>query len=118
MASNATSWLLAQVFDGDGLLQGLQKAKDELSGSGIREEDDLIIVIISIINALLPWAAIAAVVAFIVSGFLFILGFGSDTAIQRAKKIMIWSAIGLVVIILSIVIISFVLEILGGSSTT
>ena len=115
MASDSTNRFLASIFDGDGLIEGLNKAKNELSGSGIREEDDLIIVIVSIINALLPWAAIAAVVAFIVSGFLFILGFGSDTAIQRAKKIMIWSAIGLVVIILSIVIISFVLEIVGDS---
>lgn len=113
MTVSSTTRLLAQVFDGGGLREGLDKAQSELAGSGIREETDIIIVIVSVINNILPYAAIAAVVAFIVSGFLFILGFGSDTAIQRAKKIMIWSAVGIVVILLSMVVIRFVLDVVG-----
>lgn len=105
--------LLAQVFDGGGITDGLSQAQAELSGSGIREETDVILVIVSVINAILPYAAIAAFIAFIVSGFLFILGFGSETAIQRAKKIMTWSAIGLVVILFSFVLTNFIITILG-----
>jgi hypothetical protein len=101
--------LTAQVFDGDGLIGGLNQAQSELSGTGIREESNLVIVIVAVINAVLPYAAIAAFIAFVVSGFLFILGFGSETAVQRAKKIMIWSAVGLVVIIFSFVLTSFII---------
>jgi hypothetical protein len=101
--------LIARVFDGGGLLGGLGQAETELSGSGLREEDDIIIVIVAIINFFLPFAAVAAFVAFLVSGFMYILGFGSDTAIQRAKKIMIWSAVGLVVILFSFILTKFII---------
>lgn len=101
--------LLAQVFNGGGLVDGLNKAHTELSGSGLRDETDIVLVVVAVINAILPYAAIAAFITFIVSGFMFILGFGSDAAIQRAKKIMIWSVVGLIVILFSFVITSFII---------
>jgi len=36
---------------------------------------------------------------------------GSDSSVQRAKKIMIWSAIGIFVIAFSFVITEFIVEI-------
>ena len=99
------------VFDGGGLEQGLINAQSGLQGSGIREENDIIPVIASVINFILTFVAIFAVVAFIVAGFMFILGFGSDSANQRAKKIMIWAAVGLVVIIFSFVLVEFIVDI-------
>jgi hypothetical protein len=102
--------LRASIFDGAGLVGGLQEAEGELSGSGIRTDNNIVLVIVAIINAILPYAALAALVAFVVAGFFFILGFGSDTAIQRAKKIMIWSAVGLVVILFALIITRFILE--------
>lgn len=107
--AEAAHWLLGQVFNGAGLIGGLNQAQAELSGSGLRGETDITFAIVAIINAVLPYAAIAAFIAFVVSGFLFILGFGSDAAIQRAKKIMIWSAVGLIVILFSFVLTSFII---------
>jgi len=103
--------LTASVFDGGGLVQGLTEAQNELSGSGIRPDTDIVVVVVSIINAVLPYVALLVLVAFVVAGFLFILGFGSDTAIQRAKKIMIWSAVGLVVVLFAFIITQFIIEI-------
>lgn len=103
--------LRASIFDGTGLPGGLREAQANLSGSGIRMDTDLILVIVSLINAILPYAAIATLVAFLTAGFLFILGFGSDTAIQRAKKIMIWSAVGLVVILFAFILTEFIIDI-------
>ena len=101
--------LRASVFNGAGLVGGLGAAQSNLAGSGIRMDTNLIIVIVSIINAFLPYAAIATLVAFITAGFFFILGFGSDGAVQRAKKIMIWSAVGLVVILFAFIITEFII---------
>jgi len=110
--------LRASVFDGGGLLGGLGEAQNNLSGSGIRMDTDLILVIVSLINAILPYAAIATLIAFLTAGFLFILGFGSDTAIQRAKKIMIWSAVGLVVILFAFIITEFIIVIATTGNTS
>ena len=101
--------LTAQVFDGGGLLEGLNKARDELSGAGLRDDADIIVTIVKIINFLLLFVALAVLVSFVVSGFLFILGFGSDTSIQRAKKIMIWSVVGLVVILFAFLLTEFII---------
>lgn len=103
--------LTASVFGGGGLDAGLQAAKNELSNTGIRPDTDLVAVTVSIINATLPYVALLVIVAFVVAGFIFILGFGSDTANQRAKKIMIWSAVGLIVILFAFIITNFIIQI-------
>ena len=108
--ANQSYPLLAQVFDGGGLVGGLTEAESALSGSGVRTDTDFITAIAAIINFALLFAAVFAVVAFLVSGFMFILGFGSDTSIQRAKKIMIWAAVGLVVIIFSFVLVRLIVD--------
>ena len=98
------------IFDGGGLNTGLERAQDELQSTGIRPDTNLIASIAALINYILPYVGIIAVVAFIVAGFMFILGFGSDTAIQRAKKIMIWSAVGLIVILLAFPVTRFIVQ--------
>ncbi|HLD07922.1 MAG TPA: hypothetical protein VJB60_02560 [Candidatus Peribacterales bacterium] len=102
--------LTASIFDGAGLLGGLFAAQAELP-AGVRTDTDVIFVIADIINFALMFVAIIAVIGFIVAGFMFILGFGSDASIQRAKKIMIWSVVGLLVIIFAFVIVQFVVNI-------
>lgn len=104
-------FLTAQIFDGDGLVDGLDKAKTELgTKSGIRDDTDLVDAIVAVINFILLFAGIFAFVAFVVAGFMFILGFGSDQANQRARKIMIWAAVGLLVIIFAYVIVDFIVD--------
>ena len=113
------SSLLASVFDGEGLIGGLDEARDEIDteDTGIRTEDDIIVAIAEIINFVLLFAGIFAVVAFVVAGFMFILGFGSDSSIQRARKIMIWAAVGLVVIIFAFVLVDFVVDLATASGS-
>lgn len=109
---SSESSLLASVFDGEGLVGGLEEAREEIETeeTGIRTEDDIVHAIADIINFVLLFAGIFAVVAFVVSGFMFILGFGSDSSIQRARKIMIWAAVGLVVIIFAFVLVDFIVD--------
>lgn len=99
------------IFEGGGLKEGLDRTQTELNQTGIRTQDaSLIKTIAAFLNFILPFAAIIAVAAFIISGFIFILGFGSDMAIQRARKIMIWSAVGLIVIIFSYPAVRFIIS--------
>ena len=99
------------VFEGPGLEVGGEEAAAQLEGSGIRATDtDIIKTIAIFIHFALPYAGIGAFIAFVISGFIFLLGFGSDSANQRARKIMIWSAVGLILIIFAYPIVQFVIE--------
>ena len=66
--------------------------------------------IVAVLNFALSFLALIAVIAIIVAGFLLIFGFGSDAAIQRAKKIIIYTIVGLVVIFFARIIVEFILQ--------
>lgn len=102
--------LLGSVFNGGGLTQGVDDARTEIANTGIRDETDIVFVIGVILKFILFFAGIAAVVAIIIAGFLLILGFGSDASLQRAKKILIWAPVGLLVIILAFPLVNFVID--------
>jgi len=103
------SFLSAAIFGGAGLQGGLGQAQGELAGSGLRG-GTLLEGIGGIVRFILPLAFVGAFASFVIAGFFFILGFGSDTAIQRAKKIMTWSGAGLLVIAFSYVITQYVMN--------
>lgn len=67
-------------------------------------------IIISIINFILQFAAALAVLMIIIGGVRYITSAGNDAALEQARKIIIYSILGLVIIILSFVIVNFVLK--------
>jgi hypothetical protein len=73
-------------------------------------EGDIRIKIVDVLNFVLSFLALVAVIAIIVAGFMLILGFGSETSAQRAKKIIIYTVVGLIVIFFARVIVQFFLE--------
>ncbi len=66
--------------------------------------------VVNVLNFVLSFLALIAVITIIVAGFLLILGFGSDASIQRAKKIIIYTIVGLVVIFFARIIVEFILQ--------
>lgn len=104
--------ITASIFDGDGLVEGLEKAGEEIDGTGIRTETDIVVAIGNVINFVLTFVALIVFIMILIAGFILIFSFGSDTAIQRARKILIWSIVGLIVIILAFVIVEFIIQIL------
>jgi hypothetical protein len=111
VASFLPSLASAQVFDGGGLTRGINKAKTELAGTGvITENTDLVPVIGRIIKFALPLVGALALLAFVVSGFFLLLGFGTDESITRAKKIMLWSLVGIIVVIISYPVVKFITD--------
>lgn len=78
-----------------------QNQNDPIAGPGGLVND-----ITKVVSVL---AGIAAVVMIMVGGFKYITSSGDSGKIQEAKKTILWSAIGLVVIVLARSIILFVL---------
>ncbi len=66
-------------------------------------------------NFVLPFISVLAIAALIYAGFLYITGLGNDEQIQKAKKIIIWVVIGIIVILSAYAIVNTVLS---GDGTT
>ena len=80
---------------------GTDIAKTSLETTGITHTDDFGDYIIKIVNFALPYLTLAAFVGYVVAGFMYVTAFGNDDQLGKAKKILIWSSLGLILVILS-----------------
>ncbi|HPN54638.1 MAG TPA: hypothetical protein PLB52_01765 [Candidatus Moranbacteria bacterium] len=75
----------------------------------------------SIVEGFLFWLlaifAFFGIIGFIISGIIYLLSTGDDTAVQRAKKAMMYSIVGIVIGLAGFVIIQAVDSLLTGSET-
>ncbi|MBT4936579.1 hypothetical protein HON22_01545 [Candidatus Peregrinibacteria bacterium] len=88
------------VFCGKGLREGLDATKPSLQGTGISTADSIIRVILGLVNFALPFAGLFAFVGLIYGGFLYLSSFAEDQT-EKAKNILMWSALGLLVIFIA-----------------
>ena len=79
-------------------------------GGNIRET------IINIVQTVLGYMALLATVMIIIAGIWLIVGSADDSAKEKAKKIITYTIVGLIVIILAEAIVTFVMEAGGASS--
>ena len=86
----------------DSLVGASDSLKDSLTNT------KLIGLVVSFTNWILAALAVVAVVMVIYAGYLFITGGTNDKDIEKAKKILIYSVIGLVVAAVSYSVVSFV----------
>ena len=100
----------AQIFNGGGIQQGVDAAGGitGVSGGSPRE------VIINIIATALEFTALLAVVMIIIAGFYLILSVGNEEGKEKAKKIIYYTIIGLLVILFSRMIVSLITVWLAG----
>ncbi len=85
----------AQVFNGPGLEGGVAQA-GMINGPVQAPLRD---VLLSFLYKALNFLAFAGVVMIIIAGFTFVLSGGSETAKDRAKKIILYVIIGLIVVL-------------------
>ncbi|MCF7844906.1 MAG: hypothetical protein K9M03_03710 [Kiritimatiellales bacterium] len=97
------------VYSGDGISAGVSQAAE----TGVGTELDLKVVIGDIVDQALTFVTILAVTVIIIAGFYLILGLGNDTSRETAKKIVIYVAVGILVIVLSKAFVEFI-KTLGG----
>jgi hypothetical protein len=96
----------AQVFNGGGISAGV----DAASGVTGVDTDEPRNAVIAVIEAALNYLALIAVAMIIIAGFYLVLSIGNDDGKEKAKKIIYYTVIGLVVILLSRIIVSLVTE--------
>ncbi|MDO8468345.1 MAG: hypothetical protein Q7S29_01140 [Candidatus Peribacter sp.] len=93
---------LAQVYNGPGLQQGA----DSLGVNGI-QGGSLRTTIANIVNKILTYVALVAVIMIIIAGLYLILSLGNDSAKDTAKKIVLYTVIGLIIILIAKVLVMF-----------
>lgn len=95
---------LAAVFDGPGISGGL----DAAGGINGLPDGDVRSTIVRILRAVLSFLALAAVITIIIAGIILILSLGNEEQKERAKRIIFYTLIGLVVILFARVIVGIV----------
>lgn len=89
--------LHASVQDG---LDWISGSVDVPTGDPREEVEDTL-------RFLVSFLALAAVIAIIAAGVVFVVGGASDTAVQRGRKIIIYTIIGLAIVFFARVIVAF-----------
>jgi len=91
---------------------------DSITGFGLPESSNGISgILLNIFYWLLLMFGIAGVAGFVISGFMYIMSRGDETAMKTAKKAMTYSAYGIVVGLSGVVVIMAVENLLGGKTT-
>ena len=67
---------------------------------------------------LLTIVGILGVIGFVIAGIIYLTAAGDDDQIQKGKKAMVYSIVGVIVALLGVVIIRAVQGLLGGQDTT
>jgi len=80
---------------------GTGLAATSLSTTGITHTDNLGNYIKKLVNFSLPYLVLAAFVGYVVAGFMYVTAFGNDEQLGKAKKIIIWVSVGLILVMLS-----------------
>jgi hypothetical protein len=80
------------------------KIQNPLAGVGVHSIQDLLKVILN--NIIIPIGGVVAVLAFIYSGFLYVMARGDENAIKKAHTTLLYTAIGTAVLLGSAVIAS------------
>jgi len=87
----------ASFYTGGGIDAGITAAKDIL-GIGFTAPD---VTINIIINQMILYVNLIAVAVIVIAGFYLILGLGSEPSRDTAKKIILYTAIGIAIIVLA-----------------
>ena len=93
----------AQVFDGPGLEGGVGIAA-QIDGP---MKGTLRGVILDMLQKALGFLALAGVVMVVIAGYMFVVSAGNETAKDRAKKIIIYVVIGIVIILFARSLVGF-----------
>jgi hypothetical protein len=103
------------VFSGGGLRGGAILAHENLTKS-ISHETDLKSVVLGWTKFILELVAIIAVLAIVWAGILYVTDMGDGGNLEKAKKILIWVAVGILVILGSYAIVNALMKADLGSS--
>jgi len=77
--------------------------------------------IVNLVNYILTFLGLLAVIMIIYAGFLMLTAGGDEKQVGKAKTLIIWAGVGIIIILLSYAIVSFFVQagngIAGGTGT-
>ena len=82
-------------------------------GSVVNPESSLLSIILQIADNLMLFVAGVATIMLIYGAIKYATGIGSEEALSKAKRIMLWSTFGLILALLSKFVVSMILGIVG-----
>ena len=100
-----------------GFLGGFATGEDGREAAGV-VEGSLLDLLFQALRVFLIFLAVIALAALIWGGVLYIISLGNDQDIQKAKKIIIYAIVGLVVVMLAGLVVNVVINIFGLGSGT
>ena len=75
--------------------------------SGVVSTGSVRDLVVKYVNFALPYLALAAFLGFVYAGFLYVTAYGNEEQTTKARKVMIYAVIGIVLVILSYSIVQF-----------
>jgi hypothetical protein len=102
--STMTPVVQAATWDGPGLVGGVQPAASingPIQNTSIRQ------VVVDLLRKVLNFLALAATVVIIIAGIWLIVGQGSDDSKTKAKNIVLYTIIGLLIVFFARAIVGF-----------
>jgi hypothetical protein len=97
----------AAAIDGPGLTAGLDTYAMNYSGN---KYGSAIGMIAGWTNFVLPFVSVLAIAALVYAGFLYITAFGNEDQTGKAKNIIIWVVIGIVIIVSAYALVNTVMS--------
>ena len=97
-------YALASHFDGGGIDEGVEEA----SNFNVGNNDDPRTTIENLLFAVLSYMALAAVIAIIAAGIILVVAGVSEQWRERARKIVLYCIVGLIIILLSSGIVAII----------
>lgn len=118
LIAGAAAWIaalpvaVAQIFNSDG---GIEEGLETAGGISNIQTGDVRETVVRVLGQVLSFLALVAVIAVIIAGIYLIVGMGSDDSKERAKKIILYTIIGLVIILFSRVIVGLITVFLASN---
>jgi hypothetical protein len=103
-----------KLVQSSGFQSGFDAVDAARTASGIREFnslDDFILAVLAIVGSLV---AIVALVALVIGAVMYITSLGNDEKVEKAKKIIIYAVIGLLVLGVAGILVNVVINIISG----
>lgn len=88
---------------------------DYAAGTGLSNDQDIRVTIAKIIRIVIGFLGIIAVSLIMYAGWVWMTSEGNEEKIEQAKKILTNAVIGLAIILSAFAIVSFIINVLGGS---
>ncbi|MBU0458174.1 hypothetical protein KJ652_04260 [Patescibacteria group bacterium] len=102
------AYALAQVYGGGGVAAGVDAAVE----AGVGTNANLGTILTDITVAIVKYTALLATIVIIIGGIWLIVGVGDEQAKERAKKIVLFTLIGVILVAIAGAIVTFIQSIL------